>query len=220
MSDPASIILVRHARSLANADPAVYRSMRDHEIPLCAPEDDPPAIAAGEAIRTLGLAADSVYCWTSSFTRCRQTEALVLRTAFGDGAGALRRHESFLLRELEYGDWDGLSDEEAAARDPERWARKMRGNDPYSRFYFRAPNGESRADLVLRVATFSDQMRRLGRVHHIVFTHALTLRAFRMMWFNRSIEWFDAEPHPPNAAVVRITHGGNEWQESVLTTAR
>ncbi|MEI8254822.1 MAG: phosphoglycerate mutase family protein [Deltaproteobacteria bacterium] len=215
MNEPSSILLVRHARSLANADPRVYQTMPDHAIPLCAPDDDPGALEAGAAIAGLGMPAEAVSCWRSSYLRCQQTEQLVMGRAFGPTADRLTRLESYLLREQEYGDWDGLSDAQIAARDAERWSRKQQAADGYGRFYFRNPNGESRADVVQRMAVFIEHLRRSGTSHHVVFAHAITLRAFRMAWFHHSIEWFDGEPNPPNAAVLHLARDGGRgaWVE-------
>ena len=213
-----TVILVRHARSLANRDPAIYLSTPDHTIPLCQPDDDAEAIAAAELIRSLALDPSKVCSWRSSYLRCKQTESLMVARAFGDAATNVQRCESFLLREQEYGDWDGLSDEAIAALDPLRFARRQQAVEAYPRFYFRQPNGESRADVAQRTGTFIERLRHAERPHHIVFLHAITQRAFRMVWFDRSVEWFHGEPNPPNASVVVIerdvTLGG--WREYSL----
>ena len=80
-----------------------------------------------------------VVSWSSPFLRCKQTEALVLRHAFADAHAAVRRYESLLLREQEYGDWDGLTDDEIRRRYPEQLARKARLTNGAGRFYFRNP---------------------------------------------------------------------------------
>src|SRR5215470_3480288 len=98
-----TVILVRHARSIANEDITVYKRIPDHKIPLVQPEDDPAALLAGAAVARLGLTPDSVCAWSSPYLRCQQTEAIVLRAAFG-AAAHIRRRSSFLLREQEFGD--------------------------------------------------------------------------------------------------------------------
>ena len=213
------VILVRHAASLANRDPAVYLSTPDHTIPLCQPHDDAEALAAAELIRTLALDPSRVCSWRSSYVRCMQTESLMVTRTFGDGVSAVQRLESFLLREQDYGDWDGLSDASIAAADPSRFAKRQRATEPYPRFYFRHPNGESRADVALRAATFIERLRHSDRPHHIVFLHAVTQRAFRMVWFDRTVEWFHNEPNPPNASVVVIERDvvTGAWREYSLS---
>src|SRR5687767_7322914 len=113
-----SIVLVRHACSTANLDPKVYLTTPDHMIPLVDPGADAQATAAGAAIASLDLDPADVCSWSSTYLRCKQTESLVLRRAFGDAADGVRYRESFLLREQDFGDWDSLTDEEIERQDP------------------------------------------------------------------------------------------------------
>jgi broad specificity phosphatase PhoE len=198
------ILLVRHARSLANVDPSVGLSTPDHMIPLADPDEDADARAAGDALANLEIDASQVCSWSSSFLRCRQTERIVLERAFGEGAANVHRRESFLLREQDFGDWDGLSDEEIQARDAWRWEKRKRAADTLGIFYFRYPNGESRADVVERMSIFIGKIHRSRYRTHLVFLHGVTQRAFRMAWMNRSVEWFEAEQNPDNSSVLVV----------------
>ncbi|MEO7330028.1 MAG: histidine phosphatase family protein [Minicystis sp.] len=213
-----SIVLVRHASSTANLDPAEYLRTPDHAIPLADPHQDPGAISAGARIASLRLVPEQVCAWSSSYLRCAQTRQIVLRTAFGAEAGRVGLRESFLLREQEFGDWDGLTEEEMVARDPARFEKRRRMADLFGRFYFRFPNGESRADVVQRLAVFIGKIHRSRFAHHLVVLHGVTQRAFRMAWHNRSPEWFEQEPNPSNASVLHIHRepAGGPWVESWL----
>jgi 2,3-bisphosphoglycerate-dependent phosphoglycerate mutase len=215
--DIQSILLVRHARSIANDDPTVYLRVPDHAIPVVDCHADAGALAAGDRLAELGLDPASVCAWTSTYLRCTQTQSLVLGRAFGERADRIRMRESFLLREQEFGDWDGLTEEEMALRDPERFEKRRRMSDLLGRFYFRCPNGESRADVVQRVSIFIGKIHRSRYEHHVIFLHGVTQRAFRMAWLNRAPTWFEHEPNPDNASVLRIhrdDHGG--WIEHWL----
>jgi broad specificity phosphatase PhoE len=217
-SDIQLVLLVRHARSIANDDPRVYRTMADHTIPLSLPGDDPAAVEAGRAVARLGLMPASICAWCSTYLRCAQTEALVLGNAFGATAGSILRRSSFLLREQEFGDWDSLTEEEMAAVDPVRFERRRLLSDANGRFYFRYPMGESRADVTQRVTLFIGKIHRSRYPVHIVFLHGVTQRAFRMAWLNRSVEWFEEEPNPPNASVLAITRdpSSGAWEDRYL----
>ncbi len=216
-----SVLLVRHARSLANDDPTLYLRCPDHAIALSRPEDDPEAVAAGRQVRTLGLDPKNICVWTSPYLRCQQTQHILLNEAFGaEAASVFRVCESFLLREQEFGDWDGFSEEEIAQKDPVRFAKRKLLSDHLGRFYFRYPNGESRADVVQRVVSFISKIHRSRFAHHVVFLHGVTQRALRMAWFNRGVGWFESEPNPVNASVLRISRDDkNRWIESYLPTA-
>jgi 2,3-bisphosphoglycerate-dependent phosphoglycerate mutase len=200
----ATVLLIRHARSTANDDPSVYKRVPDHIIPLARPQDDPAALAAGDAVARLGLDPASTGSWCSSYLRCQQTERLVLGRAFGERARRIRSRSSFLLREQEFGDWDSLSTEEVAALDPVRHARRQLLCDNVGQFYFRYPGGESRADVAQRVTIFIGKLFRSPQLHHIVFLHGVTQRAFRMSWLNLSVDWFEEEPNPENASVLLL----------------
>lgn len=216
-----TVVLIRHARSTANEDPSVYLTTPDHAIPLARPSDDPAALAAGDAVRALDLDPAAVCSWYSPYRRCRQTQALVVGRAFGESADLVRCRESFLLREQEFGDWDSLTDAQIAERDPERHARQQRLTDTLGRFYFRYPNGESRADVVERITLFLGKVHRSRYAMHLVFLHGVTQRAFRMAWMNLPAEWFETEPNPANASVLHIARDAEgRWAERHLEAPR
>lgn len=210
-----SLVLVRHGLSAGNVDPTLYARLPDHCIPLVSPDNDAACIEAGRIIAAYGWNPLQVCVWHSPYLRCMQTARISVERAFP--GEALFWRESFLLREQEFGDWDGLSPEQVEARDPERWARRKRLEDAWGKFYFRYPNGESRADVVTRMALFISKVRRSSFPHHLVFLHGVTQRALRMAWFNRPVEWFEHEPNPANASVLAIRRAGPDapWFEEV-----
>ena len=59
------------------------------------------------------------------------------------------------LREFSYGEWEGLTFEEAMARDPEGFATRMAGR----KVDFAAPGGENMLQLIDRVRRFHDRVR-------------------------------------------------------------
>ena len=211
------IFLIRHATSTANLDPLVYQHTVDHVIPLARPNDDPRARAAAEAMVPVRPPLDDTCVWSSTYLRCRQTEALVTAALYGADHPRIEQRISFLLREQEFGDWDGLTDEQIATQHPYHWDKKRRLGDQQGRFYFRFPNGESRADVVQRVTLLLGKIHRSRYHNHIVFLHGVTQRAFRMAWFDRGPEWFEAEPNPTTASVLSIQRDAKgEWQEEYL----
>src|ERR1043165_7088504 len=111
--------------------------MPDHTIPLARPEDDPAAVLAGQMVASLSLDPAAVCTWCSTYLRSQQTQTIALDRAFGPGAEAVHRRESFLLREQDFGDWDGLTDDQCMQRDQVRWEKRRRLTDSLGRFYFR-----------------------------------------------------------------------------------
>ena len=215
------ILLVRHARSVANVDPTIGLRTPDHMIPLVDPEADPDAHEAGSVIAALDIEPATVCSWSSSFLRCRQTETIVLARAFGIAGTLINRRESFLLREQDFGDWDGLTDAEIEERAPYHWEKRRRAQDTLGIFYFRYPNGESRADVVERMSIFIGKIHRSRYRTHIIFLHGVTQRAFRMAWMNRSVEWFEAEKNPENASVLLIERdpSTSRWRDEYVRPA-
>jgi broad specificity phosphatase PhoE len=211
-----TLVLVRHDLSIANVDPRIYKQQPDHTIPLADPES-PRLAKAGLALRGLALPADQTVSWCSTYVRCRQTEAAVLAHAFGPAAADVRRRETFLVREQDFGEWDGLTDDEAKERLPASWSKRQMLTDKLGRFYFRYPNGESRADVVTRTMTFFGKLHRSDYKHHLVFLHGVSQRAFRMAWRNLPVDWFEDEPNPPNASVLVMTRNASGiWQDRYI----
>ena len=211
-----TVILIRHDMSAANVDPSVYKKQPDHAIPLADPES-PRLKRAGELLRGLALLPERTCSWCSTYVRCKQTEEAVLRHAFEAALDRVRRRETFLLREQEFGDWDSLTDEEAQRLLPASWARRQMMTDNLGRFYFRYPNGESRADVVQRTMVFFGKLHRSDYAVHLVFLHGVTQRAFRMAWMNLPVDWFEEEPNPPNASVLLIQRDASgAWRDRYL----
>ena len=215
-----SVLLIRHARSIANDDANIYQQLPDHKIPLAHPEDDATALAMGARLGTLGLDPARVCAWSSTYLRCLQTRELVLGACFGAAAQEVARRESFLLREQEFGDWDGMDEREIERFDPVRFEKKRRMADQQGRFYFRYPCGESRADVVQRCALLVGKLHRSRYQQHLIFLHGVSQRALRMAWFNYPVEWFESEPNPRNCEAVQFVRVADpvkdRWREEPL----
>src|SRR5262249_44710500 len=125
------VALIRHARSIANDDPRLYKTMADHTIPLVRPADDPGAILAGRQTGARGPDAPRAGLWCRASRRCMRTEGIVVGEALGAGAPGLGRRWSSLRREQEFGDWDSFTEEEMAAAAPVRSARRQLLSDAF-----------------------------------------------------------------------------------------
>jgi probable phosphoglycerate mutase len=128
-----TVLLIRHG--------AVYEDAEDRILGAA----DAPMSPAGEAqICALSarlrprLTPDAIYC--SDLSRARRTAELL-----ANGSAIPIRVRS-ALREIDMGEWQGLSRREIAARLPDAYA--ARGRDIVN---FRPPGGESFADLAARV---------------------------------------------------------------------
>jgi broad specificity phosphatase PhoE len=136
-----SLFLVRHATTAASAS---GRNLGQR--------GDPPLSDAGTALaerlgstlaaELIELPHDELRVLASPALRCRQTAAAVVAAL---GAPEDRVEVAPGLIEIDYGDWEGLTAAECAARDPE--LRAAWEADPYATA---CPGGESGADVARR----------------------------------------------------------------------
>lgn len=131
---------------------------------------DPPLNSIGQAMADALGAAYASMSWTAIYSspslRARQTaNALARRVGLepilDDG-----------LREISYGDWDGLNPDEAKARTPEAYAYWSEDSASHP-----APGGETAFQVAARAALALERIRRAhrdGRV--LVVSHKATLR--------------------------------------------
>lgn len=136
-----TLILARH--SITEASAAGRNLGQRSDLPL-APAGVELAVRLGVALAAEldELPHDDLRLVTSPARRCRET-AEALLAPLGIAAAAIEVEPGLL--EIDYGEWDGLTAEECAARDPELRARWEA--DPYET---RCPNGERGRDVAER----------------------------------------------------------------------
>ena len=130
---PCRIHLVRHGRTVMNVS-VRFRGRLD--VPL----DEVGREEAKEAARNLsGLPLTAVY--TSPLQRAKD---VAFEIATASSLGSYRQHDG--LVNLDYGDWEGLTKDESAERDPDEFRRYA--EDPLKAV---CPGGEALADGADRV---------------------------------------------------------------------
>lgn len=157
MKDSATLILIRHGESLLGR---ARRYAGHRDTPLSPEGKRQIAKLRG---RFHKLRPDVVI--SSDLRRCRQSADIL--------APGARVGTSDRLRELDFGDWDGLTSTTCRRRNPARFDRWMR--DPWS---VRPPRGEKLAQLWSRVRDYvSDLARRHRGATVAIVTHAGPIRA-------------------------------------------
>jgi broad specificity phosphatase PhoE len=190
MSDPLTIVLVRHGQSRANTRELSPAAVGDHTIPLTE-LGRTQARDRGRAIGARFLRDALVYC--SPYRRARETLAGLLEGA-DVTAKELRVYEDPRLREVDHGydDWDAQQE----LRRTHGW------------FYYRFKGGESPADCFDRTSGFLDSMmRQVERKRAkdvLIVTHGLTIRCFVMRFFHLTVEQFDSLGNPANCDAITI----------------
>ena len=217
MPSKLRLYLVRHGESQANLDVNVNALHADHVIPLsergCA-----QAIVAGrvigEELRSLG--AKNARLWRSPYLRTRQTADGIIDGLNDVLDGDLHRpkldvRESDLIREQEFGLFDGIPDEELPIAFPREHALYSKYEMAKGRYFARMPMGESRCDVAARCKIFFGSLDRDREQHGIenviIVSHGVTLRCFIKEWLHLPYEWIENERNPGNCSVRLIENG-------------
>lgn len=222
MPRPINIMLVRHAVSAANLDRSLYTRLPDTKVPL-APQGHEQARAAGDAIAAwikgrAGPGGTRIYC--SPYQRTRETCTHV-EAALKDQAIGYDRIEELALREISFGLFDGIRDEELPQLFPREHAHYQKHVDFEGEFYAPMPLGESRVQVADRVKGVFGTIIRDNREREngwrirnfIIVSHGVTVRAFIMQWLHLTPEWFQAQHNPANASVAMISSDGESPYE-------
>jgi probable phosphoglycerate mutase len=131
------------------------------DLPLL-PEGEDQARRLGELLR--GVRFDAV--WSSDLQRALRTATL---------AGFQHPHVTPLLREFDYGEYEGVTTDEI-----------HRGNPGWELFRDGSPGGESPAQAAARARAFLDRMARVdGTV--AVFSHGHFMRVLALVWLNLDV---------------------------------
>ena len=137
------LFLVRHATTDASA---AGRNLGQQTDDGLTPHGQRLAerLACAIALELAPVPNSTLRLVTSPARRCRDTAEAIAR-AVGVSHGNVPVSVEPGLRELDYGNWDGLTPDECRRRDPE--LRAAWEADPYA---VRAPDGESGADVAAR----------------------------------------------------------------------
>lgn len=205
MPHRVNIYLVRHATSSANLDKEVYLSQPDFNVPL-APHGKDQSIAAGKFLRDNLVGRTRML--VSPYRRTRETADGI---EIGLDDHAHDRREELALREISFGLFDGISDENLPKEFPLEYAHYKKHVDFEGEFFSPMPLGESRAQVADRVKTVFGTILRdahNGIENFIVVSHGVTIRTFIMQWMHYSPEWYAEQPNPLNASIIRISSDG------------
>jgi len=148
--------------------------------------------------------------WVSPYRRAQETADRI----YDECSGWIKdRRDNVLLGEQDFGLFAGLDIDKIPKLFPHEFAHFQRCITHEGKFWARFPLGESRFDVARRVhQTF-------GALHYdayeqgvhdvVIVSHGVTLRAFVMMWLQKSVAWFEQEPNPANCS-IRVLEAGQD----------
>lgn len=159
----SSIYVLRHGKSVGNADPTLYSTMFNPEMPLNATGENETRIAAQ---RLKDEIEGPLAIYSSHYLRAIQTAEII-----GKALGNRKVRQNVFLAERHYGEEEGGTDvDDFTARPVERHAYDTSGHLAYT-----PVRGESLFDVHMRVALFvlqHDSFRFIPSV--VIVSHAST----------------------------------------------
>jgi probable phosphoglycerate mutase len=184
-------------------------------------QSDPPLSAAGveqahrlaEQLRGVGF--DSIH--SSDLQRCLCTARVIAAQTTPQGGVAAQVITDQRLREIDCGEWEGLTQEEAAARNPTEYRERERDvvGSPF-------PGGESFLDLRARVLPALQQVLDQGGANALVVTHLGVIRVlvceyggvpltdlFSFKLEHGGVILLRSEPRPMGAGMLRVSGSVN-----------
>jgi 2,3-bisphosphoglycerate-dependent phosphoglycerate mutase len=218
------LFLVRHAQSASNLDAWVNAQLPDHRIGL-SDKGHEQAAQAGNALADYLTATASVgpiRILTSPYQRTRQT-SYAIQSALQARGFRCDQLEAVELRELEFGLFDGIPDEDLPRLFPREYEHYQKHVRFSGKFFAQMPQGESRCQVAERVkgvfgTVLRDASNGIDAIRDfVVVTHGVTLRCFRMQWMHYPWEWFEAQKNPRNASIQLIEGApGQGYTDSLL----
>ncbi|MCW2525956.1 MAG: histidine phosphatase family protein [Pseudonocardiales bacterium] len=206
------LILVRHGESTANVAREQAEADRAEVIPVEARDADVPlstlgeeqAVAVGRWLASETETESLRYGFTSPYSRALRTGQLVMEQFPQVDLVTDER-----LRDKEMGVLDTLTLHGVRTRFPEEWERRRW----LGKFYYRAPGGESWADMALRIRSFLRDLPDDGDT--VVFTHDATIMLFRYVCerLDEAALLDLAQTNTiGNASITRLRRASGSWQ--------
>lgn len=215
---PNNLYLIRHGQSKRNVmkaaakaagkNPDYSEGIRDQNTPLT-PRGRMQALTIGVELmsRCPEFLPDTIF--VSPYLRTRQTcEEILKGLQYWPKVVVEER-----IREIEFGILDGLTPEGMKAKYPEEIARKKKEG----KYYYRAPGGENRPDVNLRVHSFIDTLVRDYQEKNVaVICHSVVVMCFCHLferWEEDQYLKVDAEDDIKNASLTHYSCIDNKMRQ-------
>ncbi len=169
---PKTITLIRHGQSLGNIDVSAYNKLPDHAIPLT-------NIGKQQAYE-LGkdLLKENTKFIISPWRRTRET-FIEISKAFAK----FELEEDPRIREQEWGNM------------PDGRENTVDQRNTFGKFYYRYANGESCADVYLRITSFFESLQKdfenTTYENLVIITHGETIKVMLMYLYGLSVNQYE-----------------------------
>jgi broad specificity phosphatase PhoE len=180
------IILVRHAETTSNVNEEVLRTVPNHLVELTELGKS-QAYDLGIELKRRGITSAKFIC--SPYIRTRQTFDEIDKSITCMGFKT-----DYRIREIDVGNF--VEDFEKIREE------RMK----IGKFYYRFPNGESIADVAVRVELFLNDLRKFDNDGYpvVIVTHAATMRVMQFLINKLSIEQFESLDKPKNCDILEL----------------
>lgn len=184
-----TIYLVRHGQSESNIDKDVLSHKANANVTLTEVGLQQASLAAD---KLLEMGVESAQFFVSPYVRTTQTfEQIKTKVK------CVKAYEDYRLREIDVGNFI------------EDWTKIAKERAQYgSKFFYRFPNGESCADVALRVKSFLDDYKSVltSDYPNVIVTHAATMRLFQFVVNKLSVKEFESLPKPENCEIIKLNY--------------
>jgi probable phosphoglycerate mutase len=109
-----------------------------------------------------------------------------------------------LLSEMQYGKFWEFNEEEWHKVFPDDYAEYINYKKQGSKFMYRFPSGESPYDVANRIHILLKEINNLNYDNVLLVSHAITLKAFKLVYFGYSINEHNNMKSMDNCAIYKI----------------
>ena len=180
------LYIARHGESWANFDENVLRNTPNHEVTLTG-VGFTQAYDLGIELKNRGITSAKFIC--SPYVRTRQTFDEINKSITCMGFKT-----DYRIREIDVGNF--VEDFEKIREE------RMK----IGKFYYRFPNGESIADVAIRIELFLNDLRKFDNDGYpvVIVTHAATMRVIQFLINKLTIEQFETLDKPKNCDILEL----------------
>lgn len=210
-----NIFTVRHGEGIHQIDANIWNSLGNADIPLTKLGIKQARECGMFLKKQEGLTADNTVIISSPFARAYQTAEQIAKLLPG-----VDLFKETLLMEQNFGLFTGLSTPQCYEIYPAQAKLYDLQEQKMGAYYVKAPQGESRADVVARIEKFTDKISDImqdSRINNIIIvSHCTVGIALGKVLNKQTPEWMIAQEQIPNCSINHYSYNRGKWQDHGL----